>query len=84
MKKLAFLTSAAVALVCAASLVATPADAKKRAKKPAAAPAAQMAGGPGMGGPMHAGGSPIKTGTMCWKEIDASHDRGYYAACPKK
>ena len=83
MKKLAFLTSAAIALVCAASLVATPADAKKRAKKPAAAPAAQMAGGPGMG-PMRTGGSPIKTGNMCWKEVDVTHDRGYWADCPKK
>jgi hypothetical protein len=86
LKKLAFLTSAAIALVCAASLVATPADAKKHAKKPAAAPAAQMAGGPGpsMAGPMHTGGGATKTGTMCWKEVDASHDRGYWSNCPKK
>ena len=84
MKKLAFVASVATALVCAAALVVTPADAKKRAKKPAAAPAAQMAGDPGMGGPMHAGGGPVKTGTMCWKEIDVTHDRGYWAACPKK
>jgi hypothetical protein len=85
LKKLAFVASVATALVCAAALVATPADAKKRhhAKKPAA-PAATMAGGPGMGGPQHAGGSPIKTGSMCWKEIDVTHDRGYWSNCPKK
>ena len=84
MKKLALVASAATALVCAASLIATPADAKKHAKKPAAAPAAQMAGGPSMGGPMRSGGSPIKTGTMCWKEVDTAHDRGYWNECPKK
>lgn len=89
MKKLALAASAAVALVCAASLVATPADAKRHHhKKPAAAPAGQMAGGPpggpGMGGPMHVGGGPRKSGAMCWKEIDVSHDRGYWADCPKK
>ena len=37
MKKLALVASAATVLVCAASLIATPADAKKHAKKPAAA-----------------------------------------------
>jgi hypothetical protein len=86
LKKLALLASAAIALVCAASLVATPADAKRQHKRAAAAPAAagMMAGGPGMGGPMHTGGSPVKTGAMCWKEIDVTHDRGYWAGCPKK
>jgi hypothetical protein len=82
LKKLALVASAATALVCAASLIATPADAKRHAKKPPAAPAAQTAGGPGMGG--HEGGAPVKTGTMCWKEIDTTHDRGYWSNCPKK
>ena len=87
MKKLALVTSAATALVCAASLIATPAGAKKHPKKPAAAAPAQMAYGPGPGyggGPYHAGGYPVKTGTMCWKEIDTTHDRGYWNECPKK
>lgn len=92
MNKLALVASAATALVCAASLIATtPADAKKHHKKPApAAAAGQMAYGPGPApggynaGPQHAGGYPVRTGAMCWKEIDTSHDRGYYANCPKK
>jgi hypothetical protein len=91
LKKLAFVASVATALVCAAALVATPADAKKRAKKPAAAPAAQMAGGPGMGGPgmggpVHQNGGPIKSGSMCWKDEGSRTQAqfGYWAACPKK
>jgi len=90
LKKLAFVASTATALVCAASLIATtPADAKKHHKKPAATAAGQMAYGPGPGpgyggGPYHAGGYPVKTGTMCWKEVDTSHDRGYWNECPKK
>jgi hypothetical protein len=50
LKKLALLASAAVVTVCAVSLVATPADAKKHRyhKKPAAT-AGQMATGPGYG-----------------------------------
>jgi hypothetical protein len=84
LKKLALVASAATALVCAASLIATPADAKRQAKKPAAAPAAQTAGSPGTGGPQHVAGGPIKTGSMCWKEVDTTHDRGYWNNCPKK
>ena len=84
LKKLALVASAATALICAASLIATPADAKRQAKKPPAAPAAQMAGSPGMGGPQHVGGGPVKTGSMCWKEVDTTHDRGYWSNCPKK
>ncbi|HML13717.1 MAG TPA: hypothetical protein VK456_10445 [Xanthobacteraceae bacterium] len=85
MKKLAFLTSAAVALVCAAALVATPADAKRHHKKPAAAPAGQVAYGGGAGGHVH--GGPIKSGNMCWKEdMYAGHTGsqfGYMAPCAK-
>src|SRR5215470_12998764 len=93
LKKLALVASAATALVCAASLIATtPADAKKAAKKPAATTSQQMAGGPGgyagpggYGyGPQHAAGGPVRTGTMCWKEVDVTHDRGYWQNCPKK
>ena len=89
MKKLTLVASAATVLVCAASLIATPADAKKHAKKPAAAATGQMAYGPGPGpgyggGPHHSGGYPVKSGSMCWKEIDTTHDRGYWNECPKK
>ena len=88
MKKLALVASAVTALVCAASLIAiTPADAKKRAKKPAAAPTAQMAGGPGgMGGPVHVNGGPVRSGNMCWKDEGSRTQAqfGYWAACPKK
>jgi hypothetical protein len=90
LKKLALVASAATALVCAASLIATtPADAKKHHKKPAAPATGQMAYGPGPGagyggGPSHAGGYPVKSGNMCWKEIDTTHDRGYWNECPKK
>jgi len=89
LKKLALVASAATALVCAASLIATPADAKKHHKKPAAAPAAQtMAYGPGPGpgynaGPMHAPGGPIKSGNMCWTDRDpwANTGQGYWKPC---
>ena len=91
MKKLAFAASVATALICAAALVATPADAKRHHKKPAAAPAAagMMAGGPGMGppmaGPMHQPGGPVKSGTMCWTDKDpwANTGQGYWKPCPK-
>jgi hypothetical protein len=88
LKKLAFVASAATILVCAASLIATPADAKtKHHKKPAAA-AGQMAGGPGgmNAGPSHMPGGPVKSGNMCWKDRDpwGNTGQGYWAACPKK
>lgn len=91
MKKLALLASTAVALVCAASLVATPADAKKHHKKPAAAPAQQTMGygpgpGPGyMAGPRHDPGGPMKSGKMCWSDKDPSANtgQGYWKECPK-
>jgi hypothetical protein len=95
LKKLALLASAAVTLVCAASLVATPADAKRHHhKKPAAAAAQTMAYGPGPGpgpgyyaGPRHENGGPIKSGNMCFKDTDSAHTQaqfGYWEACPKK
>jgi hypothetical protein len=90
LKKLALVATAATALVCAASLIATPADAKKHHKKPAAAPAQQTAYGPGPGygggGPVHANGGPIKSGDMCWKDEGSRTQAqfGYWMACPKK
>jgi hypothetical protein len=91
LKKLALVASAATALVCAASLIATPADAKKHHKKPAAAPAQQTAYGPGpayggTGGPVHANGGPVRSGDMCWKDEGSRTQAqfGYWTACPKK
>jgi hypothetical protein len=85
LKKLALRASTAIALVCAASLIATPADAKRHHKKPAAAAAGQMAGGPGMGGPQHQPGGPMRSGNMCWVDKDpwANTGQGYWKACPK-
>jgi hypothetical protein len=90
LKKLALVASAATALVCAASLIATPADAKKHHKKPAAAPAQQTAYGPGpayggTGGPVHANGGPVRSGDMCWKDEGSRTQAqfGYWMACPK-
>jgi len=88
LKKLALVASAATALVCAASLIATtPADAKKHHKKPAATTSQQAAMGPGAygGGPTHVNGGPVRSGSMCWKD-DGSHTGaqfGYWVACPK-
>ena len=79
MKKLALVASAATALICAASLIATPADAKKHHKKPAAT-ASQTAAAPGYGGynagPRHDPGGPVKSGNMCWKDADPWANRG--------
>jgi hypothetical protein len=93
LKKLAFVASTATVLMCAASLIATtPADAKKHHKKPAAAaPAQTMAYGPGPGpgynaGPRHENGGPIKSGNMCFKDVDGAHTQaqfGYWENCPK-
>jgi hypothetical protein len=77
LNKLAFVTTAATALLCAASLVATPADAKTHHKKHAPAAVATTAD-PGPHNP----GSPIRSGNMCWKEPD-TRGLGYWAACPK-
>ena len=91
MKKLALVASAATALVCAASLIATtPADAKKHHKKPAAAATAQTAAAPGYGGynagPVHTNGGPVRSGNMCWKDEGSRTQAqfGYWTACPKK
>jgi hypothetical protein len=89
LKKLALVASAATALVCAASLIATtPADAKKHHKKPAAT-TSQTAAAPGYGGsnaePTHVHGGPVRSGNMCWKD-DGSHTGsqfGIWVACPK-
>jgi len=90
LKKLALIASAATALVCAVSLIATPADAKKHAKKPAAAAASQTAYAPGPGpgyggGPVHVNGGPVKSGNMCWKDEGSRTQAqfGYWTACPK-
>jgi hypothetical protein len=88
LKKLVLAASAATALICAASLVATPAEAKKH-KKPAAAAATQTAAAPGYGGynagPSHQPGGPMKSGNMCWSDRDpwANTGQGYWKPCPK-
>jgi len=79
LKNLALVASAATALICAAALVAAPADAKskKHAKKPAAT-TSQMAAAPGYGyyggsaEPRRDAGGPIRSGNMCWR-----HEFGY-------
>jgi hypothetical protein len=87
LKKLALVASAATALVCAASLIATPADAKKHHKKPAAAATAQTAAAPGgyMAGPSHQPGGPMRSGNQCWTDKDpwANTGQGYWKPCPK-
>jgi hypothetical protein len=88
LKKLALVASAATAVICAASLIATPAEAKKHHKKPAATSSQQAAGyGPGgyNAGPRHENGGPIKSGTMCWKDEGSRTQAqfGYWMNCPK-
>ncbi len=80
MKKLALVASAATALVCAVSLLATPVDAKARHKKPEAA--AQTMAGYNMG-PRHDPGGPMKSGKECWKDRDpwANTGQGYWGKC---
>jgi hypothetical protein len=68
---------AAIALICAAALVATPADAKKRVKKPAAAPAGQLAYD-GTAEPRHDPGGPIRSGNWCWKYFHGYTTNGTY------
>ncbi|MBV8398353.1 MAG: hypothetical protein JOZ17_06395 [Acetobacteraceae bacterium] len=73
MKKLAFVASAAAALVWAASLIATPA-------------ASQQPYGPGPGytaGPPHEPGGPVKSGDQCWSDRDPSANtgQGYWKPC---
>jgi hypothetical protein len=83
LKKLALVASAAVALICAASLTATPADAKRHHRKPAPAPTTQPYGGPGDMGMRHDPGGPMKSGGMCWKDKDtwAHTGQGYWGKC---
>ena len=86
MKKFALIASAATALVCTASLLATPVDAKHRHKKPEAA-AQTMGYGPGPmaynAGPRHDLGGPMKVGGQCWKDRDpwANIGQGYWGKC---
>jgi hypothetical protein len=72
LNKLALFT----ALLCAVSLAATPADAKKRtAKKPAAGvTVVSNAHQPGTG--------PARTGGMCWSGSD-TRGFGFWTACKK-
>jgi hypothetical protein len=90
LKKLALVASAATALVCAASLIATaPADAKKHHKKPAAAAAGQTTAAPDYGGynagPRHDLGGPMRSGDQCWADKDPASNtgQGYWKPCPK-
>jgi len=82
LKKLAFVTSAATALLCAASLLAAPADAKTRHKKPAAAAQTQAMYGGDMGA-RHDLGGPMKSAGQCWKDRDpwANIGQGYWGKC---
>jgi hypothetical protein len=80
LNKLALLATAATALLCAASLAATPADAKTHHyKKHRTAVVADAAPG------AHQPGGPMRSGNMCWKDVDpwAHRGLGYWAACPK-
>ena len=74
---------AATALICATALVASPADAKKRVKKPAAAPAGQMAYGGSVEPPPREAGGPIRSGNMCWKFTRGTTGSqfGYWRPC---
>jgi hypothetical protein len=82
LKKIAVVASAATALVCAVSLMATSGEAKTRHKKPAAA--AAMAG-PTWTPPAgyHDLGGPMKSGKECWKDRDpwANTGQGYWGKC---
>ena len=81
-KKLAILASAATALLCAASLVVAPAEAKSKHKKPAAAPVAVVSNaGPSPNGSI----GPAKNAGMCWGNTTAnsyeSRGFGYWKGC---
>ena len=85
MKKLALVASAATALICAAALVDTPADAKKRVKKPAASPAGQMAYRGSVDPPPRGAGGPIRSGNWCFKfgppGMTTGSQYGYWRPC---
>jgi hypothetical protein len=78
LKKFALVASAATALVCAVSLMATSGEAKTRHKKPAAA--AQTWASPAG---YHDLGGPMKSGKDCWKDRDpwANTGQGYWGKC---
>jgi hypothetical protein len=84
LKKLTLVACAATALVCAASLIATPA-----ASQQAYGPGPDYAYGPGPGyvaGPPHVPGGPVRSGDLCWSDRDPSANtgQGYWKACAKK
>ena len=81
MKKFAVVASAATALVCAVSLMATSGEAKTRHKKPAAAAATAQTWAPPVG--YHDLGGPMKSGTECWKDRDpwSNTGQGYWGKC---
>jgi len=78
LKKFAVVATAATALVCAVSLMATPGEAKTKKAKPAEAAQtwARPAGYHDLGGPM-------KAGKECWKDRDtwAYTGQGYWGKC---
>ena len=89
MKKLALVASAATALVCAASLIATPA-ASQQAYGPGPGPGYGPGPGPACGagynaGPPHEPGGPVRNGNLCWSDRDPSANtgQGYWKSCPK-
>jgi hypothetical protein len=92
LKKLALVASAATALVCAASLIATPA-ASQQAYGPGPGPGYAYGPGPGYGsstnltpgygdrpgygyGPRHDPGGPIRSGNLCWADKDPASNTG--------
>lgn len=79
MKKFAVVASAATALVCAVSLMATSGEAKTRHKKPEAGASQTMARPAGW----HDLGGPMKGGKECWKDRDpwANIGQGYWGKC---
>jgi hypothetical protein len=79
LKKFAVMASAATAVLCAVSLLATSGEAKTRHKKPAAAAAQSWAGA----GDRHDLGGPMKSGSNCWKDRDpwAHTGQGYWGKC---
>jgi hypothetical protein len=85
MKLVMSTTVAAITLICAAALVATPADAKKRVKKPAAAPASQMAYDGSAVPPPRGAGGPVRSGNWCFKfgppGMTTGSQYGYWRPC---
>jgi hypothetical protein len=70
-------------LICAATLVAIPVDAKKHVRRHAPPAASQMVYG-GSAEPRHVAGDPVRSGNMCWKNAFGYTTRGqhgYWATC---